>query len=543
MITKTYDCCIVGTGAAGGILAYRLAKAGLNVISVEQGDELPSNYFTDINPPGIKKGFGIKPKTTFPPHIGDALFIHDLFADSSIRSSSKKSESEFRQFQIYALNGLQNLWNAVSVRFSEPDLATWPINYQDLAPYYSSVEQLISVCGTEEHLTVLPNGKYIAPKPIRPVDQLIIDAVKNSGWPECFAIPNRKAIETRTEKPNHCISTGICTFGCPVGAVYKFSTRLLPEIRKRSNYTLLLNAKVVRLNRNNKNNQISSLDYLCLKSNERKTIQARIFILSAGAIETPRILFNSHDTAFPNGLANHNGSLGCFLQDNPKVVLATSLYKLWFSKRPPDIGYGDLLIIGGQAKLSNEKLFRFIGHSISAPPDVPYYLNDLRWIPRIIKPFIVKSMFHSFVTLGLFCEGDLLASNRVSPSVDRDKYGVPQVDIHYKSSAETQERMRKMAEFGRKVLRKASGIHIVYDLSNDGTGIHYAGTCRMGNNKNEAIVDAYLKTFSHDNLYLCDGGVIPHLPDKHLTLTIMALADRLASHITSDLQKRGDSHE
>lgn len=543
MTTKIYDCCIVGTGAAGGILAYRLAMAGLNVISVEQGDELPDNYFSETNPPGIKKGFGIKPKTTFPPQVADALFIHDLFADPSVRSASKKSDTDFRQFQIYALNGLQNLWNAVSVRFSETDLASWPVNYQDLEPYYSAIERLTNVCGTEEHIADLPDGKYIPPKPIRPVDQLIIDAVKSSGWSDCYAIPNRKAIETRKDKPNHCISTGICTFGCPVGAVYKFSTRLLPEIRTLENYTLLLNAKVIRLNRNNKNNQISSLDYLCLKSKEHKTIRSRIFILSAGAIETPRILFNSHDPVFPNGLANHNGSLGCYLQDNPKVVLATSLYKLWFSKRPPDIGYGDLLILGGQGKLSNDQLFRFIGHSISAPPDVPYYLNDMNWIPRFMKPYFVKMMFHSFVTLGLFCEGDLLASNKVSLSKDTDIYGVPQIDIHYKSSEETLLRMKKMAEFGRKVLRKASATHIVQDFSNDGTGIHYAGTCRMGDKENEAIVDANLKTFSHDNLYLCDGGVIPHLPDKHLTLTIMALADRLANHITNDLQKRGTQDE
>ena len=533
MTESLYDYCIIGTGAAGGILAHQLAKSGKRVISVEQGDELPDNYFSKHNPPGIKKWYGIRAKTTFPPNLADALFIHELFANHTTRSSSQSSESQFRQFQIFALNGLQNLWNGVSVRFSEQDMQNWPIHYDDLAPHYSAVESLITVCGTKEHIAHLPDGECIAPKPLRPADLLVINAVKRLNWPECHAIPNRKAIETRPGKSNHCVSTGICTYGCPVGAMYKFSSRLLPEIRHLENYTLLLNAKVIRLIRDKQNNQITSLDYLDLKSGEQKKLQAKIFILAAGALETPRILFNSRDDDFNQGLANSSGTLGCYLQDNPKVVLATSLYKLWNSKRPADIGYGDLLILLGKSKLDNGEPFQFIGHSIASPPDIPYYLANFKHFPKFLRKPLVKMMFNSFVTLGLFCEGDFSESNRVTPSKNADQFGIPQVDVAYHTSETSKERMQKMAHYGRKILRRASATRIVENHSNDGTGIHYAGTCRMGAEPRQAIVDVNLKTFEHDNLYLCDGGVIPHLPDKHLTLTIMALAERLASHLIS----------
>lgn len=535
MTKRHYDCCIVGTGAAGGILAHRLAKAGLNVISIEQGHELSPDYFSKINPPGINKWYGIRQKTTFPPKLADALFSHDLFANQDIRSSSQHSQKQFRQFQIYALNGLNNLWNGVSVRFDPENFKHWPIDYEDLAPHYDAVEKRIIVCGTNENIETLPNGHYIKPKPLRAVDHLIMNAMHRLQSPHAYAIPNRKAIETRLNKKNHCVSTGICTYGCPVGAVYKFSTRLLPEIRSMNNYTLLLNAKVTQLIR--KKNSIHSLQYLDLLTHERKEITATYFILSAGAFETPRILFNSKDKMYQNGLANSNHSLGCYLQDNPKVVLATSLYKLWFSKRAPDIGYGDLLILLGEGETKSHQPFRFIGHAISNPPDVPYYLENLGWIPTYFHKPIVKMMFNSFVTLGLFCEGDLLRNNCVTPSKSCDKYGIPQVDIHYRTSKETLERMQSMAKFGRKLLRKASATIIVENFSNDGTGIHYAGTCRMGASSQHAIVDANLKTFDHDNLYLCDGGVIPHLPDKHLTLTIMALADRLADHLIQKISQ------
>ena len=531
MTKPMYDYCIVGTGAGGGIIAHRLAKAGFNVISIEQGPELPKDYFTTINPPGIQKWYGIREKTTFPPNLADALFSHDLFAKDNTRSSSKASEAQFRQFQIYALDGLQNLWNGVSVRFSEDDFSHWPITYNDLAPHYSAVEQRITVCGTAEGITELPDGNFITPKPLRPADKLIIHAIKRLHYPNSYAIPNRKAIETRSSQKNHCVSTGICTYGCPVGAMYKFSARLLPEIRNLPNYTLLLNAKTTRLIRAKNEPLIQSLEYLDLISREYKSITAKRFILCAGAIETPRILFNSHDAAFPNGLANSSQTLGCYLQDNPKVVLATSLYKLWFAKRPPDIGYGDLLILLGQLHIKSTESFRFIGHSISNPPDIPYYLANLNWIPRALHKPLVQMMFNSFFTLGLFCEGDFTRTNCVTPSNSCDTYGIPQVDIHYQSSETTRLRMKSMAHFGRKLLRKASGTLIVENDSNDGTGIHYAGTCRIGRSTEDAVVDVNLRSFDHPNLFLCDGGVIPHLPDKHLTLTIMALADRLADYL------------
>jgi len=537
MSTVPYDCCIIGTGAAGGILAHKLAKSGLRVISVEQGKALPDHYFSNTNPPGIQKWYGIRQKTHFPPQLKDALFIHDLFASPTTRSSSKLSETVFHQFQIYALNGLQNLWNGVSVRFSPHDFKQWPIKYKDLAPHYSAVEDRIIVCGTREKIAQLPDGNYIPPKPFRNADQLIINAMQRLNMPDTYAIANRKAIETRSDKLHHCVSTGICTYGCPVGALYKFSTRLLPEIEHLPNYTLLLNAKVTRLIREPHHNRIQSVEYLDLTTHQTKHIKATFFILSAGAIETPRILFNSHDETYPHGLANSNQTLGCYLQDNPKVVLATSLYKLWFSKRAADIGYGDLLILLGKSELKANQPFHFIGHAISSPPDVPYYLANLKWFPTPLRKYVARMMFNSFMTLGLFCEGDLTHSNRVTPSDSHDQYGVPQVDIAYTTSEITKERMKKMAQFGRKLLRHASATLIVENHSNDGTGIHYAGTCRMGKSSKKAIVDADLKTFDHENLYICDGGVIPHLPDKHLTLTIMALADRLGSHLIHLLGK------
>lgn len=528
---RLYDYIVVGTGAGGGIVAHRLAKAGLDVLSVEQGPRLAPDYFTDGNPPGARKDWGIRSYSSFPGNPRDAIFSHELFADAETRSSSRSSERSFLSYQVMAVGGLQNLWNGVSVRFAPQDFGGWPISYADLAEDYAATEQLITVCGTEEGIADLPDGRYIPPKPLRPADRLVVEAIDGMNRPGTHVIPNRKAIETRTGRPNACVSTGICTSGCMVDAVYKFPTRLLPEIEALPNYRLATGLKAVRLERAPDGMEIVALVCRDTASGEEVRIRGRHFILAAGAIETPRLLFNSADAAMPNGLANSSGALGRYLQDNAKVALSTALWKLWGKPAAPDIGYGDLLIILSKDTLPDGSEFSFCGHAIHTVIDTPYYLEGLQSVPAALRPWLARKLFNSYVTMALFAPGDPDPDNRLIRSADRDRFGVPQVDIAYRYSERTLAMLERIEAFIRTALRRASGTLLYGAPDRPGTGIHYAGTCRMAARPQDGVVDAGLRSHDHPNLFVCDGSVLPTLPDKHLTLTIMALAHRLAGRL------------
>lgn len=530
---RIYDHVVVGTGAGGGILAYRLAKAGLDVLSVEQGPRLPQAYFSEINPPGARKDWGIRPHMTFPGDSRDAIFRHELFAGPDTRAASRSAERAFLSYQLLAVGGLQNLWNGVSVRFAPQDFGGWPIGYDDLAADYEATERLITVCGTEEGIPGLPDGAYIPPKPLRPADRIVMAAIAGMGRPDTHVIPNRKAIETRPGRPNSCISTGICTSGCMTGAVYKFSTRLLPEIEHLPNYTLRSGLKAVRLERRPGSAEIEALVCIDTATGQALRIRGRTFILAAGAIESPRILFNSRDAAAPNGLANGSGMLGRHLQDNAKVALSTALLKLWGRPAAEDIGYGDLLIILSKDCLSDGTEFSFCGHAIHTVVDTPYYLEGLQRAPAALRPWLARKLFNSYLTLALFAPGDPDPANRLTPSADRDRWGVPQVDISYRYSARTLEMLDRIEVFVRQALRRCSGTLLFGGRDRPGTGIHYAGTTRMSALPQDGVVDLNLRSHDHPNLYVCDGGAIATLPDKHLTLTIMALAHRLGGHLAA----------
>jgi choline dehydrogenase-like flavoprotein len=114
----------------------------------------------------------------------------------------------------------------------------------------------------------------------------------------------------------------------------------------------------------------------------------------------------------------------------------------------------------------------------------------------------------------------------------RDAFGVPQVEVEYRWGAGDRRMQRAMLTWGRKVLRASSALTVwTFTDAVPGNAIHYAGTCAMAATAAEGVVDAWCRTFDHANLYLCDGGVLPDLSEKNPTLTVMALADRLAAHL------------
>ena len=171
------EICIIGTGAAGGILAYRLAMAGRSVLSLEQGAEIRDDYFTNGNSPEQDEHFGVASDKPWPQLSTDA-YLHintpasRLYARGDTTSTVVDGAGGFDNIQIFRPNGKQNLWGGVSLRLSPRDFrpldigeggVNWPITYEDLSRHYTEVERLIGVCGTREGIADLPDGEFLPP--------------------------------------------------------------------------------------------------------------------------------------------------------------------------------------------------------------------------------------------------------------------------------------------------------------------------------------------------------------------------------------------
>ena len=542
------DICIVGTGAGGGILAYQLAMNNFSVLSLEQGEKIDNTYFSNQINPEHENNFGIAPDMSWPlqPETSfyyDNFQANKLYAKSETLSTSSHSKKLFDNRQIFRLNGKQNLWNGVCLRYSDRDFRgkdygdsdfNWPIGYKDLEEHYTAVERLIGVCGTKENLENLPDGEFIPPKPLRPADKIVIEAIKKFRGVNIKAIPNRKAVETRPEVANHCLSCGICAYGCSSGSIYKFSSHLLPRIVNRNNYQIIYKCKVIRLLRNEDSNQIYAAECIDTETQRKFLVEAKVFVLAAGALETPRILFNSKDDTYPQGYANSSGNLGCYLQDNILVNVGTSLLKLVKKQEKYDVGFGDNILI--PRFLFDNKKFRggFMALYYNSYPKHPNYLDGLEIFPIWSKKWLAKLLFKSYAVLHFQGKPEVKKSNCISPSNEKDIYGIPQVDVHYEWTENDLRMQQSMIKYGQQILRKCSGIVVLSYVSKPGNSIHYAGTCRMAQSSNEGVVDKYLRSFDHQNLFVCDGSVIPEISEKNYSLTIMALANRLASCLSKE---------
>ncbi|HUJ49354.1 MAG TPA: hypothetical protein VLW25_04120, partial [Bryobacteraceae bacterium] len=228
--------CVIGTGAGGGILAYRLAKAGADVLVINSGGiPAPSEFQNELSPE--QKGhFEIGPKTAFPVKP-EMYFTHSLLADARSRSSIESlREGGFRHYQIHHVNGLQNLWNGICLRYSEDDFANrysysedcrWPISLSDLAGHYTEAERLAFVFGERKGLHQFPDGSFLPPRSPRQIDRVFMDGNAGSLGPDLFFFANRKAVDLRPESQQRCVACGNCGRGCRTGSVYKFSTHLL----------------------------------------------------------------------------------------------------------------------------------------------------------------------------------------------------------------------------------------------------------------------------------------------------------------------------
>ena len=531
--------CVIGTGAGGGMLAYRLAKAGADVLVINSGGIPAQSEFQNELSPEQKGHFEIRPHTTFPVRP-EMSFVHPLLADARSRSSMEHPrEGGFHHYQIHHVNGLQNLWNGICLRYSEDDFANrhsyskdcrWPISLGDLADHYSEVERIALVVGERNGLRQFPDGSFLAPRGARQIDRLFIDSNAGSLGPDLFFLENRKAVNLQADSTQKCVACGNCGRGCRAGSVYKFSTHLLPEIRALRNFRLLEHTRAIKLTAAGSDNaegfSISRVVAIDERTAGTVEIEADVVIVCAGAIESPRLLLNS----FGDDRSKAE-QVGEFLQDSPRTVVGTSFFRLWFKPANEDRGYGDHLLLGGQINDSQGKRFPFVGQFWSDFMKIPFYLAEIPRLPRFLVETISRQVFKSTATLVLFSPAVPQRKNKVVLGDLLDRFGQRQARIDYEQSEIETDHRRRLDALGRRMLRNASGYIADNAASPPGSSIHYVGTCRMAADPKDGVVDKNLKYFKSKNLYVCDGSVIPVLSEKHPTLTIMALAHRLAEHL------------
>src|SRR5271167_1565446 len=319
---KTYDVCIIGSGAGGGMAAKVLTEGGLSVVLLEAGPPVnPEKDFKMFAWPYDlpHRGVGVGGKAA--ENFGEFLAPNGAWRIVGEPYTSAPG-SEFEWFRSRIVGGRTNHWGRIALRFAPVDFQSktrdglgedWPITYEDIAPYYDKVESYIGVFGTAENVSSAPNGVFLPPPKPRCSELLIKKACDKLN---ITCIPARLAILTKPLNGRAaCHYCGQCGRGCVTASNFSSSQVLIPPAMKTGKLTMVTGA-MAREVIVGKDGKAEGVSYIDKATRTEKRVNARAVVLAASACESARLLLNSKSPQFSNGLANSSGAVGRHLTDS-----------------------------------------------------------------------------------------------------------------------------------------------------------------------------------------------------------------------------------
>jgi choline dehydrogenase-like flavoprotein len=556
---KTYDVCVVGSGAGGGMAAKILTEAGLSVAMLEAGPPLnPEKDFKMFTWPYelAHRGAGVGGQAT--KDFSEFLAPNGSWSIEGEPYTSAPG-ANFQWFRSRIVGGRTNHWGRIALRFSRIDFKSytrdglgtdWPISYEDIAPYYDKVEGYIGVFGTKENVSSAPDGVYLPPPKPRCTELIVKKACDRLN---IICIPSRLAILTRALNGRApCHYCGQCGRGCITGSNFSSSQVLIPPAMATGKLTLITGAMAREVLVGN-DGKAQGVSYIDKATREEKRIIARAVVLAASSCESARLLLNSKSPAFANGLANSSGTVGRYLMDsvgsdgtgyfpqlekmprhNHDGTGGMHLYMPWWKfDRQNDFPRGYHIEMGGGQDMPRVGMFAGL-----CDREEGYGLG--------LKQRARKAYG---TTIGFAGRGEMIPNPDTYCEIDPDvvdQWGIPALRFHFKWSEYELRQAKDMQETFRSIVEAAGGEYLTktkidgpypYGIEEGGRIIHEVGTARMGADPKTSVLNGYCQAHDVKNLFVMDGAPLVTNPDKNPTLTIMALAWRASEYLADEAKK------
>lgn len=496
------DVCIIGAGAAGITLALEFINKSFRVCLLESG------------------GFEYDPETEV---LNQGITVGRHYDLVNTRA---------RLF-----GGTTNLWGGHCVPFRSRDFDTrdwipysgWPISGNHLDPYYKRAHKIHKI-GEYNYDTI---------------------AIAKSLEMELFPF-DRNKVESTVSRYN----------ALDFGVVYK------DAIGRASNINTYLYANATSINRDPESDYIRDVSVMTLAGN-KFSVRAKYFVLAAGGIENTRLLLLSN-TVQKTGLGNEHGLVGRFFMEHfwyPNGVILPSMqgstYELYVSERVYDKNCAVRFHISLPERATQQyKVPGYrseIGTSKTAPDSVVSagiirdkikhfkFPDDLsQHIFKIISdPYPIighlagnKKLLHSYLLLN-YVEQIPNPNSRIVLSDQKDKLGMNKVTLDWRLSKLDIHGIRTAQKLIAAEVGRTNFGRLRMELPEDeevmreggGGGAHHMGTTRMHIDPKKGVVDADCRVHGLKNLFIAGSSVFPSCGYSNPTLTIVALAIRLADHL------------
>jgi len=514
-MNQRYDVVIIGSGAGGGTLAYRLAATGKRVLILERGDYLPREKANwDSRAVNVEGRY--QTREVWRDRDGKPLHPHTN----------------------YYVGGNTKFYGAALFRLRQRDFGTlrhhggvspaWPIGYDELEPYYTEAEHLYRVHGERGVDPTEPwaSAPYRYPRVTHePRIQQLHDDLARAGL-RPFHTPLGVMLDETSPRQSRCLRCNSCDgYPCLVDAKSDAQVICVDPALAHPNVTLMTGCRVTRLDTSASGREVTAVVFEREGATER--LQADIVVVSAGAINSAALLLRSANSAHPDGLANRSGQVGRnYMGHINSVLLAISATPnpTVFQKTLAvnDFYFGDEAFPYPMGHISFVGKLDAVALSAGAPPVVPGMALDV--------------MARHSLDFWLTSEDLPSPDNRVS--LDRDG----RITLSYTPNnvaGHTALIARLKALLQRLGTRHVVPRHLFVGERIPLAGVaHQNGTVRFGHDPATSVLDRDCRAHDVDNLYVVDGSFFPSSGAVNPALTIMANALRVGDHLRARLGAR-----
>ncbi len=548
----TYDVIVIGTGAGGGMAIKTLCAAGLKVCALNAGRLLdPAKDFRQHRQPYDLKFRGFDSPARRAKSVGymDSEYVSPDVWEHDIAYSTAEGTS-WTWPRCNGVGGKTNFWGRSSARMAAIDFKAasrdgydvdWPVSYDDIAPYYTRVEEMIGVASTVQNRPSNPDGKYIDPMRFRCIDYILEAGAKKSGVPY---LPDRIAQLTQAHNGHPaCHYCGNCTEGCDVGAFFSSPYFFLPQAHATGNLELRTNA-VAREVLVDSDGRARGVAYVNRITHQEIEVYAKAVIVAASCVTTSQIMLNSKSSHWPTGIANSSGQLGKNLCDH---MYGTSGFgylpqMLGQPSFPDNVSTATIAWLPRWQNLDNPKQEKFIrGYSIypgGGCDQFPSYYDDIEGFGATYRTEI-KRRYPTPANFTIQAPSQRSDSNFVDIDPEKkDIFGIPQVRIHFRWDENT----LKMWEHGKQVCEEIfhnmGGVYQGHGRpESPGWSLHETGTCRMGNDPKRFVTNRFGQTHDVPNLFACDASLFLNCTDKTTTLSVLAFSLRASEYLVKQFKQ------
>ncbi len=520
------DVLIVGAGASGAAVAWRLAEAGMRVVCLEQGDWVDPQSMAAYGADWELRRLG-----DFHPDPN----VRQLPADYPINVA----ESLYSPLMFNAVGGSTIHWSAHFPRFHPSDFRVrsldgaaddWPLDYDELAPYYELNDRMIGVSGLAGDPAQPPRSpRQTPPLPLGPLGETLARGFDRLGWhwwPADAAI-----ISAPYGGRQPCNLCGPCTLGCPIGASSSAESTYWP-LALRLGVELRTHCRVREITIDARGRARGALYYDATGALREQT--APIVIVAANGVGTPRLLLASRSRAFPDGLTNRSGLVGKNLMFHAIATAVGTFAKDLESHKGPSAA----CIFSNEFYETDARRGFVRGYQLQASRQSGPVGVALGPLPTMRAPWgrdhhaAMSRHLGRSGTLGVTGEDLPEECNEVTldPTLT-DAHGIPAPLIRYRLSENSQAMLAHGLARASEALYAAGALTVHTVDRPQKVGWHLMGTCRMGDEPHASVVDRWGRAHDVPNLFIVDGSTFVTSAGTNPTTTIQALALRTADYI------------